>query len=161
MKYVSTLISVADMARSIAFYRDVLGLEVVADFGASVTLTGCVTLQTLDSWKGFIRTDDVRQGGNAWELYFEEADMDGFVSRLKQRDICCLHELFEHRWGQRVVRFYDPDRHIIEVGEGLGAVVARFMAGGMTLKQAAARMDIPADYAKSVLDELNKTGGAA
>lgn len=46
MKYTSTLIAVKDMEKSKQFYRDVLGLKMVADFGANVTLDGGVVLQT-------------------------------------------------------------------------------------------------------------------
>lgn len=46
MKYCSTLIVVTDMERSKQFYRDLLGLEVLLDFGANVTLTGGIALQT-------------------------------------------------------------------------------------------------------------------
>ena len=59
MKYTGTLIAVKDMGKSKQFYHDVLGLEVVADFGANVTLTGGVVLQTLQTWQSFINTDDV------------------------------------------------------------------------------------------------------
>ncbi len=44
MKYTSTLIAEKDMEKSKRFYRDVLGLNVVADFGANVTLDGGVVL---------------------------------------------------------------------------------------------------------------------
>lgn len=44
MKYCSTLIAVTDMERSKQFYRDLLGLEVLLDFGANVTLTGGIAL---------------------------------------------------------------------------------------------------------------------
>lgn len=26
-------------------------------------------------------------------------------------------------WGQKVIRFYDPDKHIIEVGEDLSVLI--------------------------------------
>ena len=42
MKYTSTLLAVTDMEKSKQFYHDVLGLDIVADFGANVTLTGGV-----------------------------------------------------------------------------------------------------------------------
>lgn len=119
MKYACTLIAVTDMARATRFYRDVLGLEVAADFGANVTLTGGVTLQTLDTWQGFIHkhSEEIVFRNNACELYFEEDDMDAFIVKLHGfKDIEYVHPLFEHSWGQRVVRFYDPDKHIIEVG---------------------------------------------
>ena len=56
MKYTGTLIAVKDMEKSKQFYHDVLGMEVAADFGANVTLTGGLVLQTLETWHSSIRT---------------------------------------------------------------------------------------------------------
>jgi len=151
MKFTSTLIAVANMEKSKQFYHDVLGMNVVADFGANVTLDGGLVLQTMDTWKAFIRTDKVVLPNNAGELYFEEENMDAFCEHLKQFDIRYVHSLFEHRWGQRVVRFYDPDRHIIEVGEKLDAVILRFMEQGLSADETAARMDIPVDFVTACL----------
>lgn len=153
MKYTSTLIAVKDMDISKQFYHNVLGLNVVANFGANVTLDGGIVLQTLDTWKSFIRMYNVTLPNKAGELYFEEDDMDAFCNHLKSFDICYVHELYEHRWGQRVIRFYDPDKHIIEVGEKLDAVVLRFIEQGLSPEQTAVRMDIPLDF---VLSCLNK-----
>ena len=44
----------ADMEKSKQFYHDVLGMEVAANFGANVTLTGGLVLQTLETWQSFI-----------------------------------------------------------------------------------------------------------
>lgn len=151
MKYTSTLIAVKDMEVSKRFYHDILGLEVVADFGANVTLDGGVVLQTLDTWKSFIRRDHVALPNNAGELYFEEDDIDGFCNHLRSFDICYVHELFEHPWGQRVVRFYDPDKHMIEVGEKLDAVILRFISQGFSPEETAVRMDIPLDSVTACL----------
>lgn len=153
LKYTSTLIAVADMEKSKRFYYDVLGLEIVADFGDNVILDGGIALQTMNTWKTFIRTDNVVLPNNAGELYFEEEDMDTFCDRLKKFDICYVHPLFEHRWGQRVVRFYDPDKHIIEVGEKLDAVILRFMEDGLSAEETAARMDIPVDFVRACLNK--------
>lgn len=153
LKYTSTLIAVADMEKSKQFYHDVLGLEVVTDFGDNATLDGEIALQTIDTWKTFIRTDNVVLPNNAGELYFEEEDMDTFCDHLKKFDICYVHPLFEHRWGQRVVRFYDPDKHIIEVGEKLDAVILRFMENGLSAEETAVRMDIPLDCVRACLNK--------
>lgn len=153
MKYISILIAVSDMKKSKQFYHDVLGMKVVADFGANVTLDGGLVMQTMDTWKSFIRTDKVLLPNNAGELYFEEEDLDAFLENLKQFDICYVHPLFEHRWGQRVVRFYDPDRHIIEVGEKLNTVILRFMEQGLSAEETAIRMDIPLDFVTACLEK--------
>lgn len=154
MKYSSTLIAVKDIEKSKHFYQDVLDLDVIADFGANVTLTGGVALQTLDSWKGFIhkRDDEIIFGNNACELYFEEDDMDNFIAKLTNiKDIEYVHPFLEHSWGQRVVRFYDIDKHIIEVGENMNMVIKRFIDDGLSIEETAARMDVPIDYIKSSL----------
>ncbi len=154
MKYVCTLIVVKDMDLSKKFYFDILQQTVSADFGANVILSGGFALQTMDTWVDFIDKSeaDVHLGGSAAELYFETDEMDGFISKLKRFDIRYVHPVKEHSWGQRVVRFYDPDGHIIEVGENIAMVVKRFMDGGMNLDQTAKRMDVPVDYIQSLLE---------
>ena len=72
MKYVSTLIAVTDMEMSQKFYNDVLGLKVISDLGANVTLTGGFALQRMDTWRHFIANKDVSLHNNAVELVFEE-----------------------------------------------------------------------------------------
>ena len=149
MKFKNPLLTVTDMAASIDFYKRVLGLRVVMDFGANVTLTGGVCLQTLDTWQGFLDGRRVSLGGNDGELYFEEDDFDVFAAKLQNLPMEYVHPVKEHRWGQRVVRFYDPDHHIVEVGENMKSVCRRFLDGGMTEEQAAARMDVPLKFVKA------------
>ena len=147
----TTLLVVTDMDKTVAFYKNVLGLEVVLDFGANKTLTGGLALQTLETYRAFIGTDDISFGGNDFELYFEEDDFDTFAEKLRACDVQYVHPVKEHPWGQRVVRFYDPDRHIIEVGENMKAVCRRFIDSGMTPEQTAARMDVPVAYVKECI----------
>ena len=47
------------------------------------------------------------------------------------------------------MRFFDPDGHIVEVGENMNAVCARFAAAGMTEEEIAARMDVPVSYVRA------------
>ena len=154
MKFSGPLIVVSDMKKSKLFYSEVLGLDVILDFGANVTLTGGVVLQTKDSWTGLIHKskNEIFFGGNDSELYFEEDDFDNFILKLRQiSDICYVHPVIEHSLGQRVVRFYDPDKHIIEVGENLNKVVRKFLNKGMSIENIATKMDVSIDYVKSCL----------
>ena len=77
--------------------------------------------------------------------------MDAFWQRLQTADVELVHPLKEHGWGQRVVRLYDPDGHVIEVGESLRAVAQRFREAGMDVQQIAVRMDVSAEFAASLL----------
>ncbi len=146
MRYLSTLLAVHDMERALKFYREVFGLEIVNDFGANKELSGGISLQTHDTWRGFIENKEITYGGNDAELYFEEDDMDGLLKRLSGMEIELVHGLKEHSWGQRVIRIYDQDRHIIEIGENMAVVTRRFLDSGMTVEQTAERMDVPVSY---------------
>lgn len=79
MKFKNPLLVVKDMDVSVEFYKNVLGLHKIMDFGANVTLTGGVCLQTLDTWKEFIGTEEIIFGARDTELYFEEDDFDKFL----------------------------------------------------------------------------------
>lgn len=161
MKFKNPLLVVTDLERSKAFYREVLGLRVIVDFGANVTLTGGVCLQTKQSWLGFIQAekDDVSFCGKDAELYFEEDSFDEFIEKLNEmKSICYIHPVVEHPWGQRVVRFYDPDGHIIEVGENMETVCWRFLNTGMTAKEVAERMDAPLKFVTRCVRAGEKRG---
>ena len=149
MKYQSPLFAVSDLERSKAFYKKYLDMDVIVDFGANVTLTGGLSLQTLETWREFIGGVEVRFKGNACEIYFEEDDFDEFLQKIDGLEL--VHPPLEHRWGQRVVRFYDPDGHIIEVGENLSAVTRRFADSGMSTSEIAVRMDVREEYVKEWL----------
>ena len=152
MKFKNPLLVVSDMEKAKKFYKDVLNLRVIMDFGANVTLTGGLCLQTKETWMGFIdaKEEDIIFGGNNAEIYFEEEEFDAFAeTRNGIVDIDYDHPVIEHRWGQRVVRFYDPDRHIIEVGENLKFVCRRFLDSGMTEEEVAVRMDVPLKFVQA------------
>lgn len=46
-------------------------------------------------------------------------------------------------WGQRDIRLYDPDSHIVEIAEDMVTVIKRFFAGGMSAGEVAERTMYP------------------
>ena len=146
MKLKNPLLVVTDIDKSVEFYKNVLGLHKIMDFGANVTLTGGLCLQSKESFKEFIDNKNIFFSSNSFEVYFEENDFDSFAQKLETLDIKYVHGIKEHAWGQRVVRFYDPDMHIIEVGENMTTVCTRFLDSGMTPEQVAKRMDVPLKF---------------
>lgn len=154
MKYRATLLAVSDLERSKRFYCEVLGLCVEADFGANLQLSGGIALQTQKSWLSLIckENDELSFGANAFELYFEEDEIEAFAARLTAwPNVRLLHPLAEQPWAQRAVRFYDPDGHVVEVGESLCATAKRLLAGGLSKDEAARRMDVSPEYFRSLL----------
>ena len=149
LKFKCPLIAVSDMERSIGFYEEVIGDRVAMDFGANVQFEGGFALQEMTTWKSMIHTGSVRRKNNASELYFEEDDFDGFVKHLKGfPEIQYVHGVEEMPWGQRIVRFYDPDFHIIEVGEAMDEVIKKLLKSGMTVEQVSEKSQYPIEYVK-------------
>ena len=87
----------------------------------------------------------VHFGGLDSALYFEEYYMDRFLSRLENSryPIEYLNPCFERDWGQKTVLIFDPDHHILEIGESQSGVIARLMGSGMTAEETAGKTRLP------------------
>ena len=117
MKLKNFLIVVKDIEKSKQFYRDLFDLEMLTDNDGNMIMTDGLVLQEEKYWNEFLNRDVIPQS-NSCELYFEEADIEGFIKKLERLypDIQYVNRLMTHGWGQRVVRFYDLDGNLIEVG---------------------------------------------
>ena len=117
MKLKNTLIVVKNIEKAKQFYYDLFGLEMLRDNDGNMILTDGLVLQEERYWKEFLKREIIPQS-NSCELYFEEADIEGFVVKLETLypDIQYVNRLMTHSWGQTVIRFYDLDGNLIEVG---------------------------------------------
>lgn len=151
MRLKNFLITVEDIEKSRNFYHSLFGLDVLTDFGGNMILTEGLVLQDRKIWNRLIGQEAVCGDADA-ELYFEENDMDTFLQKLEQypEPIEYLNPLMEHSWGQRVVRIYDPDRHVIEVGEAMDFVAQRFYKSGMTLEETAEKTQLPLEQVRRI-----------
>ena len=149
LRFKCPLLAVTNLENSIRFYEEVIGDRVAMNFGENVQFEGGFALQEMKKWKSMIHTDNVRRKNNAAELYFEETDFDKFIEYLREfPEIQYVHAVEETPWGQRIVRFYDPDFHIIEVGEPMDAVIKRLRESGMTVEQVSEKSQYPIEYVK-------------
>lgn len=116
IKLKNMLIVVKDIEKSKQFYHDLFGLDVVLDNGGNVILTEGLVLQNRKIWESFLEKEVILRS-NSTELYFEEYDLDAFVEKLERLypRIQYVNKLMTYSWGQKVVRFYDPDGNLIEV----------------------------------------------
>ena len=81
------------------------------------------------------------------ELYFETDDFDGFLKILSQYpNVVYVHPPKKHDWQQRVVRIFDPDGHIIEIGESMAHIAKRFLSEGKTPEETAALIQHPIEF---------------
>lgn len=154
MRHTCVVISVADVKASKDFYQDLFGLELYQDYGRNMSFTCGISLQQDFDWLVNLPADKVMKRPNNMEICFEESDFDGFLSKLrKYQNIVYLGDVVEHGWGQRVVRFYDLDGHIIEVGEDMKMVINRFLASGMTMEEVSAKMDVSVEDLTKLLND--------
>lgn len=121
MRLRNVLIVVNDIERSVRFYRELFGLQVILNRDGNVILSEGLVLQDATIWKDFIQKD-LTPRNHMTELYFEETDLEGFLKKLEQSEfpIEYVNEPVEYSWGRKVVRFYDPDGNLIEVGTPMG-----------------------------------------
>lgn len=117
MKLKNVLIVVNDIEKSKQFYHDLFGLTTVLDNNGNMILTEGLVLQDAKIWRTFLGKDLLPKS-NCCELYFEEPDIESFIEKLEKMypEIQYVNRLMTHSWGQKVIRFYDLDGNLIEVG---------------------------------------------
>ena len=117
MKLKNVLIVVKDIEKSRQFYNELFGLDLVLDNDGNMILTEGLVLQDEKIWKELLGKEILPES-NSCELYFEEQNIEAFAEKLEQLypSIRYVNKLVVHSWGQKVVRFYDLDGNLIEVG---------------------------------------------
>lgn len=116
MRLKNVLLVVNDIEKSKNFYKDLFGLHVILEQDGNIILTEGLVLQDANIWEKFIQKD-ITWKNHATELYFEEKNIEEFVEKLEEysETIQYVNTLTECSWGQKMVRFYDPDGNLIEV----------------------------------------------
>ncbi|MBN1315593.1 MAG: VOC family protein [Anaerolineales bacterium] len=137
MKFICSLIVVDDVQRARFFYEEILGQKVKADYGENVTFHGDFSIHQRDHFQKLINGLPVRRKSNNFELFFEEDDLEPVVSKLEQHQVEFIHGIVEQPWKQRVVRFYDDDKNIIEIGERLEHTAFRLSRQNFSLEEIA------------------------
>ena len=117
MRLKNILIVVKDIEKSRKFYHDLFGIELVLDNDGNMILTEGLVLQDEKIWRQFLGKDIIPQN-HSCELYFEEKNIETFIEKLENLypSIHYVNRLMTHSWGQKVIRFYDLDGNLIEVG---------------------------------------------
>ncbi|MBW8323438.1 MAG: VOC family protein [Prolixibacteraceae bacterium] len=153
VKFISPLLVVADMQRARRFYETVLGLNVIVDFGENITFEGNFALHQQTHFQSLIDGKEIKSGGNDFELYFDYDDMDDINIHLNNNQVELVHPMREQPWRQRVVRFYDPDRHIIEIGESMEFLCYRLHREGLSPKVISQTTMMPEPFVKAGIEK--------
>jgi len=125
MKFICSLIVVEDITRSRHFYETLLKQTVQDDFGENITFQGGFAIHQKSHFKNLINNYPITAKSHSFELYFEDDSLEEIVALLKDAGVTFIHEIREEPWKQKVVRFYDYDDTIVEIGEPMPHVAYR------------------------------------
>ena len=160
IRFETALLFVKDVAVSRRFYEEVLGQKVEYDFGEDVVFCGGFAIHDASHLSKLLFNRENpnisnKQGRENCELYFESDELDDVYSMLEQSGVTFIHRLFEQAWGQCVVRFYDPDNHIIEIGEPMSAVIKRYLLTGLPESAVAQKTSMPLQEITRIKSEMD------
>jgi len=159
----SVVLFVSDIERSRDFYTTFLKQEIEFDFGRNISFKNGLSIWEIMEDHPIAATGEHSQTGitKAFELYFETEDLESIQTgiagqRLEYLGIAgqrleYLHDMLEEPWGQRTIRFYDPDNNLIEVGESMHAFVSRMAASGLSELEITEKTTIPAEIVRKIL----------
>ena len=154
----STAIFVKYIKISKYFYNNLLELTVDLDLGKNVIFKDGFAIweiqndHIIPSTLGLEKTKN--KSFNRFELYFETENLPDIFNTLKKKKVRFLHEIHEEPWGQQTIRFFDPDNHLIEIGESMRQFVCRFYNEGLSIEQVSERTSVPVE---EIARLINKT----
>jgi len=150
-KFHSSVIFVNDIEKSKDFYVRLLNQEIEHDFGKNVILKGGLTIWEIQPDHIISKRLKTINNSNRFELYFETELIDEAYNRLNNEQVEFLHEIHEEAWGQRTIRFFDHDKHLVEIGEPLETFVNNMIKKGLSTKQIAEKSGIPIETINGIL----------
>jgi catechol 2,3-dioxygenase-like lactoylglutathione lyase family enzyme len=155
------VIFVRDIKVSRLFYEELLGQKVMVDFGPVVGFEAGFSIWHVDHAYTILFNTKFNEpsvlGRSNLELCFEDSEIHTIWERISSENVKLVHPLREQPWGQLVFRIYDPDEHIIEIGEPIPVFVARFLSQGMSEEEVANRTSIPKEAVHQIANGLKQS----
>ncbi|OFX46371.1 MAG: hypothetical protein A2X13_12875 [Bacteroidetes bacterium GWC2_33_15] len=144
MRFHSSVIFVKDISISKSFYCDILKQEILYDFGNNVSLKGGLSLWQIQN--NHIISKKLEDAGNpnkSLEIYFETDNIFETASLINDNKIKLFHNIHEETWGQKTIRFFDPDYNLIEIGEKLEIFIQRMYKEGLPISEINKKTGVP------------------
>jgi lactoylglutathione lyase len=114
------ILFVGDLERSVAFYRDVIGVpfklhgDGYAEFATRGTRFGLYDRNRLDELTGQGSEPPRSPGG---EVVFLVGDVDAEAERLAAAGATILSGPVDRAWGHRTLHLEDPDGFVVELAQ--------------------------------------------
>lgn len=155
MKFTCATFIVEDFGVSMNFYVNILNQKLIKNLGDTLIFKGPFTLCLKKAYEKQVNSNiDLRKNHSA-QLYFETKNIVETYRIIKDSKTEILHPLIEQPWGQRVFRVYDPDNHVIEIGETIKSTVLNLHAQKLSIADIAEKASITEEFIINVLNEYS------
>jgi catechol 2,3-dioxygenase-like lactoylglutathione lyase family enzyme len=151
MKFKCPLIVVDDIDRARKFYTEVLNQKVQLDFGENITFEGPFAIHLKSHFQKLIQNLPITNYSNHSELYFEHDDVLGLQAQLEKAGVRFVHKTIQQPWKQYVMRFYDPDGNLLEIGESMEYLCKRLKDEGLVESEICSTTGLPIQFVKNAL----------
>jgi catechol 2,3-dioxygenase-like lactoylglutathione lyase family enzyme len=155
MSFKSVILVVNDVIKSRKLYEEILGCKIEADFGIyNVGYEGGLALYKKSLFLELIHSEDIASRAHNLAVYFEFDDIYTLRDTVIKDNFELVHDIKEQPWGQKLFRFYDYDKHIIEVAENMNTVLKNMYEDGMSLLMISDKTGYNVEEVTSILQEL-------
>ena len=110
-----SVLAVRDLARSVAFYRDMLGLSLDFEVPGWAFLSRGALRLMLGECRDAMRAEDT--GDHSHFAYVTVEGIDALYREVTAKNVPCVQELSDKPWGMREFGVRTPDGHRIMFGE--------------------------------------------
>ena len=96
-----------------------MGLKISKEYETIIMFENNFVIHKADVFYEYINKSyhGEKMGHDNVDFYFTTSDLYGFLKKLKAEHVTFIHEIKQHDWGEKVIRIYDPDGHIVEIGD--------------------------------------------
>ena len=155
MKFHSVAIFVKAIERSKDFYMRLLDQKIEHDFGTNIIFEGGLSIWEVSKDHIISKKLSSKNSTNNFELYFVNDSLDEIFARLKKENVEFVHEIQEEPWGQRNFRFFDPDKHLIEIAEPLHVFVNNMHNKGLSIEEISEKSGIQIKTVTEIINQKN------
>ena len=94
--------------------------------------------------------------GRTFELYFESDSIEEAAHRIKASGAQLFHGIKTESWGQKTIRFFDPDGHLIEIGEALEVFIQRIYNETKSVRETSKRTGVSEETVTGIVGQYQK-----
>ncbi len=110
---------VKNIKESKHFYQNVMGLKITREYDSVIMFENNFVIHRADVFYEYINKPyhGEKMGCDNVDFYFTTSDIDDFQRKLEEENVTFIHKIKQCDWGEKVIRIYDPDGYIVEIGD--------------------------------------------